>query len=107
MRWLEILRTKRLPTIVRTLCTSSRYRSATHAAIGEKVQKKIKRWLIPPDPSTNYNNGLRNLHQETATWLLDGCIFQEWHSTGHLLWIHGKREFVETLPLPIPDTLQH
>ncbi|KAH9172803.1 hypothetical protein EDB89DRAFT_2095778, partial [Lactarius sanguifluus] len=56
----------------------------------EEVLQKLKGWLSPPDPSTNYNIGLRDLHEATATWFLEGRIFQEWHSTGSLLWIHGK-----------------
>ncbi|KAH9047950.1 ankyrin repeat-containing domain protein [Lactarius deliciosus] len=56
----------------------------------EEVLQKLKGWLSPPDPSTNYNIGLRDLHEATATWFLEGHIFQEWHSTGSLLWIHGK-----------------
>ncbi|KAH9047979.1 ankyrin repeat-containing domain protein [Lactarius deliciosus] len=55
-----------------------------------EVLPKLKGWLSPPDPSTNYNIGLRDLHEETATWFLEGRIFQEWRSTGSLLWIHGK-----------------
>ncbi|KAH9033931.1 hypothetical protein EDB85DRAFT_2289282 [Lactarius pseudohatsudake] len=56
----------------------------------EEVLQKLKGWLSPPDPSTNYNIGLRDLHEATATWFLEARIFQEWHSTGSLLWIHGK-----------------
>ncbi|KAH9047977.1 ankyrin repeat-containing domain protein [Lactarius deliciosus] len=56
----------------------------------EEVLQKLKGWLSPPDPSTNYVIGLRDLHEETATWFLEGHIFQEWHSAGSLLWIHGK-----------------
>jgi hypothetical protein len=29
-------------------------------------------------------------------WFLESRIFQEWHSMGFLLWIHGKHTFVET-----------
>ncbi|KAH9172792.1 ankyrin repeat-containing domain protein [Lactarius sanguifluus] len=50
----------------------------------------LKGWLSPSDPSTNYAIGLRDLHKETATWFLEGRIFQEWYSMGSLLWIHGK-----------------
>ncbi|KAH9030417.1 hypothetical protein EDB85DRAFT_1433476 [Lactarius pseudohatsudake] len=50
----------------------------------------LKGWLSPSDPSTNYAIGLRDLHEETASWFLEGRIFQEWFSTGSLLWIHGK-----------------
>ncbi|KAF8267107.1 hypothetical protein EI94DRAFT_72539 [Lactarius quietus] len=61
----------------------------------EEVPQKLKGWLSPPDPSTNYNIGLRDLHEETAIWFLEGDVFQEWHSdsNGSLLWIHGKRTF--------------
>ncbi|KAF8269492.1 hypothetical protein EI94DRAFT_954120 [Lactarius quietus] len=63
------------------------------------VLQKLKEWLSPPDPSTNYNIGLCDLHEETATWFLDGPIFQEWYSTGSFLWIDGKCAFVETFCL--------
>ncbi|KAH8982528.1 hypothetical protein EDB92DRAFT_1952255 [Lactarius akahatsu] len=56
----------------------------------EEALQKLKGWLSPPDPSTNYNIGLRDLHEATATWFVEGPIFQEWHSNGSLLWIHGK-----------------
>ncbi|KAH9059134.1 hypothetical protein EDB87DRAFT_806289 [Lactarius vividus] len=55
-----------------------------------EVLQKLNGWLSPPDSSTNYNIGLRDLHEETATWFLEGHIFQDWHSTGSLLWVHGK-----------------
>ncbi|KAH8982526.1 ankyrin repeat-containing domain protein [Lactarius akahatsu] len=56
----------------------------------EGVLQKLKGWLSPSDPSTNYNIGLRDLHEATTTWFLESRIFQEWHSNGSLLWIHGK-----------------
>ena len=70
--------------------------------IGEDVLQKLKRWLSPPDPSTNYNIGLRELHKETASWFLQGRIFQEWYLRGPLLWIHGKRTFPESLAFTCP-----
>ncbi len=79
----------------------------SHTIIGEEVLTKLKGWLSPPDPSTNYNIGLRDLHEETATWFLEGHMFQEWHSTGSLLWIHGKRTFVETWRLLDSDGSRH
>ena len=33
----------------------------------EEVLQKLERWLSLPDPSKNYNTGLRELHEETAT----------------------------------------
>ena len=66
--------------------------------IVEEVLRKLQGWLNPPDPSTNYTIGLRKLNEETATWLLQGAIFQEWHnwhSTRSLLWLHGNRTCLE------------
>ena len=69
----------------------------------EDVLQKLERWLSLPDPSKNYNIGLRELHEKTATWFLEGRIFQEWYTTSSLLWIHGKRSFVESSRLLAPD----
>ena len=71
------------------------------------VLQKLKQWLTPPDPSINYTNGLRNLHEETAKWFLEDRIFQEWDSTGSLLWIRGERTFVETCSELVTDSSHH
>ena len=59
--------------------------------VSEKRREKILKWLSPPDPSTNHNIACSTHHKKTATWFFQGSIFQEWKSTGSLLWIHGKR----------------
>jgi hypothetical protein len=51
----------------------------------------LQRWLSPSEPLMNYNLGINAYHEGTATWFMEGGIFQEWHTTGSLLWIHGKR----------------
>ncbi|KAF8267206.1 hypothetical protein EI94DRAFT_67756 [Lactarius quietus] len=56
----------------------------------EMFLQDLQKWLSPPDPSTNYKLGLRSYHKGTSTWFIEGNIFQEWDSTGSLLWIHGK-----------------
>ncbi|KAH9016028.1 hypothetical protein EDB85DRAFT_773062 [Lactarius pseudohatsudake] len=52
-----------------------------------------RKWLSPPDPSTNQNIASTAQHEGTATWFFKGSIFIEWKSksTASLLWIHGKR----------------
>ncbi len=80
---------------------------SSHTVIGEEVLPKLKGWLSSPDLSTNYNIGLCDLREETATWFLEGRMFQEWHSTGSLLWIHGKRTFVEIWRLLVSDGSRH
>ncbi|KAJ5513368.1 NACHT nucleoside triphosphatase [Penicillium fimorum] len=50
----------------------------------------IRRWLCPPDPSTNAIKA-RSLHHEgTGAWLLEHPIFKLWHSGSRRhLWLHG------------------
>ena len=58
---------------------------------GNQLRENIHKWLSPPDPSTNHNIACGTHHKRTASWFFQGTIFQEWKSTGSLLWIHGKR----------------
>ena len=59
-------------------------------------------WLSPPDPSTNQNTASKAQHQGTTTWFFEGNISLEWKSksTAPLLWIHGKRTPLCSLPPP-------
>ena len=63
---------------------------------GIQLRKSIHRWLSPPNPSTNHNIQCAINHKKTASWFFQGSIFQDWKSTGSLLWVHGKR-----LPRPL------
>ena len=58
---------------------------------GNQLRQDLRRWLSPPDPSTNHNIARNAHHEGTATWFFQGNIFEEWKSSGSLLWIHGKR----------------
>jgi hypothetical protein len=58
---------------------------------GNQLREKLQTWLSPPDPSTNQNIARKLLYKGTATWFLQGSIFEEWKSSPSLLWIHGKR----------------
>ncbi|KAH8997859.1 hypothetical protein EDB86DRAFT_3076393 [Lactarius hatsudake] len=57
-----------------------------------RIRTKHRKWLSPPDPSTNQNLACVTQHEGTATWFFQGSIFMEWKSKGitSLLWIHGK-----------------
>ena len=61
---------------------------------GNQLRQDLRRWLSPPDPSTNHNFACNAHHKGTATWFFEGTTYKEWKSTGSesLLWIHGKRE---------------
>ena len=58
---------------------------------GNQLRETTHNWLSPPDPSTNHNIACGTHHKKAATWFSQGGIYQEWKSTGSLLWIHGKR----------------
>ena len=59
---------------------------------GNQLRQDLHRWLLPPDPSTNYNIASSAHHEQTATWFFNGNTYKEWKSVGSksLLWIHGK-----------------
>ena len=61
---------------------------------GDKLQRRIRSWLSPPDPWKNYNIAHRSRHSGTGAWFVQGDTLSEWKASGpsSLLWIHGKRE---------------
>jgi len=74
---------------------SSNFISVDHRALhipsGNQLRDSIHKWLSPPDPSTNHNITCGTRHKKMASWFFQGSIYQEWKSTGSLLWVHGKR----------------
>ncbi|KAH9165986.1 hypothetical protein EDB89DRAFT_2076339 [Lactarius sanguifluus] len=55
-----------------------------------QMRQELRKWVSPPDPSTNHNIACDASHKQTAEWFLEGNKIKEWKSTGSLLWIHGK-----------------
>jgi hypothetical protein len=67
---------------------------------GNQLRQDLRKWLSPPDPSTNHNIACNTHHKGTASWFFEGRTYNEWKSTTgpeSLLWIHGKR----VCPYPI------
>ena len=60
---------------------------------GNRLRQNLRRWLSPPDPSTNHNIACNANHKGAATWFFEGRTYKEWKSTSSesLLWVHGKR----------------
>ncbi|KAF8328492.1 ankyrin repeat-containing domain protein [Amanita rubescens] len=51
---------------------------------------KYKQWLMPPDPSTNFNNALKTHLDNTGSWLLNSPDYLAWKKRDNsFLWIHG------------------
>jgi hypothetical protein len=59
--------------------------------VGDQLLKHIRRWLSPPDPSTNHNIACKVRHRGTTVWFFESAVLAEWKARGSLLWIHGKR----------------
>ena len=74
--------------------------SISNLLIGNQLRESLRKWVTPPDPSTNHNIACDLHHEGTAEWFSQGGIFAEWKSAGALLWIYGKR----TSFLFFPDT---
>ncbi|KAN0130231.1 hypothetical protein V8E53_011988 [Lactarius tabidus] len=55
-----------------------------------QLRECLRKWVTPPDPSTNQNIACDLHHGGTAEWFSQGSIFTEWKSAGSLLWIYGK-----------------
>ena len=58
--------------------------------LGERILQDLQRWLTPPDHSTNHDIAYSSQHERTAVWVFNENIYQEWESSGALLWLHGK-----------------
>jgi hypothetical protein len=67
---------------------------ASSILIGSQLRENLRKWLSPPDPSTNHNIACGAHHKGTATWFLQSSTFQKWNFSRSLLWIHGIRMFL-------------
>jgi len=56
----------------------------------EQRREKIDRWLLPTDPSKNYNKALEQRHKGSGLWFLESGAFTEWKTRRNsFLWLHG------------------
>ena len=73
--------------------------------LGDRLREKIKKWLCPPDPSINHNTACKAHKDGTATWFLEGSMYNKWKATGSLVWIHGNRTNFNRSRTITPDCL--
>jgi Cdc6-like AAA superfamily ATPase len=58
-------------------------------SLGQR-QAEIEKWLSPPDPSTNYNEALKQRQEGTGLWLLHTPAYINWKiEQPSALWLHG------------------
>jgi hypothetical protein len=74
----------------------SSYSESSDGFTGNQLRDKILRWLSAPVPSINHNIARKAHHGDTSQWFFQGEIFNQWKSSGSLLWIHGKRALLLT-----------
>jgi archaellum component FlaC len=72
---------------------------------GNQLRESTRKWLSPPDPSTNHNIACGTHHKKTASWFFQGGIYREWKATDSLLWINGKRLSAPLFKLTPSDTI--
>jgi hypothetical protein len=75
---------------------------ASSILAGSQLRENLRKWLSPPDSSTNHNIACAAHLKGTITWFLQGSTFQKWKSSGSLLWMHGKRMFLNCYPYRTP-----
>ncbi|KAH9952908.1 hypothetical protein BC827DRAFT_1380141, partial [Russula dissimulans] len=57
----------------------------------DELQKDVRGWLSPPDPSINHNMARKTHRDGSAKWFIEGTTFQGWKTgRGSLLWVSGK-----------------
>jgi hypothetical protein len=76
---------------------------ASSILAGIQLRESVRKWLSPPDPSTNHNIACGAHLKGTATWFLEGSTYQNWKSSSSLLGIYGKRMFFNCYQCHTPD----
>lgn len=59
--------------------------------VGDQLQKEVRSWFSPPNPSDNHIIARKAYRGGTAVWFAEGSTFEKWMAKGSLMWIHGKR----------------
>ena len=77
----------------------------TKTTLGDQLREKIQKWLSPPDPSINHNTQCEAQHDGSATWFVEGPVYNKWKATGSLLWTHGNRMVFLSFPTLTIDGL--
>ncbi|KAJ4855535.1 ankyrin repeats (3 copies) domain-containing protein [Trichoderma breve] len=52
--------------------------------------QELRRWLSPPNPSENYNNGIKHRYGDSGQWFLQSREYSLWKSRPNsFLWLQG------------------
>ena len=65
-------------------------KATTESIRADQCTDKIRRWLSPPDPSTNASHARSLRHEGTGAWLLENPVFQSWQlGWRQHVWLNG------------------
>ena len=63
-----------------------------------EMHDKIRQWLSPPDPSSNFHGAIKQRQANTGLWLLESNQFARWKTINDsVLWLYGKPGCGKTL----------
>ncbi|VUC23003.1 unnamed protein product [Clonostachys rosea] len=69
---------------------ASETRATTKLIQGDTHLNEVRKWLAPPDPSTNLNQARNLYHQGTGQWFLETVAYLRWIKTKNsFLWLYG------------------
>ena len=47
---------------------------------GNDIRNRFRKWIVPPDPSVNYNAASDAHHEGTAEWFTNGNTVSDWNT---------------------------
>ncbi|KAH9957056.1 hypothetical protein BGW80DRAFT_231284 [Lactifluus volemus] len=77
-------------TQAESLIAQSEIHNITLNVERNQLRGRLHTWLSPEDPSENHNTAWDAHHEGTGQWLFQNAMFNEWKSTGSLLWLYGN-----------------
>ncbi|KAI0291326.1 hypothetical protein B0F90DRAFT_385330 [Multifurca ochricompacta] len=66
--------------------------------VPQSSRDDLRRWLSPPDPSTNHNVARGSHHDGTASWFTRGDTYKQWKMTGSLFGIRKEHSLLDDYP---------
>ncbi|KAK2025905.1 purine and uridine phosphorylase [Colletotrichum zoysiae] len=76
--------------IINIQSTSNQIASTVKSMKSDSHVTQIKKWLSPPDTTTNVNHAMEIQLEGTCNWFLESPIFEEWKSGSRRhLWLNG------------------
>ncbi|KAH0430099.1 nacht and ankyrin domain protein [Colletotrichum camelliae] len=82
------------------LHTTNEVQTTVKEIRSKQQMKNIRRWLAPPDASTNANHARELRHKGTGEWFLESTAFREWISgCRRCLWLRGLPGYGKTVLL--------